>query len=57
MLDVVPSSILVVGLIGLLVVATGLVRIAVLELRLHRAQAAVPAVVTPEVLPGFRAAA
>lgn len=59
MTDVMPTSIVLVGLLGLLVLGFGLTRIVLLELRLHRAQAlAVQVRVTSSgERPGFRAAA
>jgi len=58
-MDVVPSSIMLVGLLGLLVLGFGIARIAWLETRLHRAQrpAVTAPVAAPTSLPGFPAAA
>jgi hypothetical protein len=54
-----PTSVVLVGLLGLLVLGFGLARIVFLELRLHRTQA--PAVQVRVAAsgerPGFRAAA
>ncbi|GAB3655315.1 hypothetical protein GCM10027596_08180 [Nocardioides korecus] len=58
-MDAVPSSIVLVGLLGLLVLGFGLARIAWLETRLRRAQrpAATAPVAAHSGLPGFPAAA
>ena len=58
-MDAVPSSIVLVGLLGLLVLGFGLARIAWLETQVHRTQrqARTTPVAAPTAQPGFPAAA
>lgn len=58
MTEMAPASVWMMGLLGLLVVAFAIGRIALLELSLHRgAAAATPVVAIPEIAAGTPAAA
>lgn len=58
MMEMAPASVWMMGLLGLLVVAFAVGRIALLELGLHRVAAAVtPTVALPELATGAPAAA
>ena len=58
MTEIAPASVWIMGLIGLLVVAFAIGRIALLEIGLHRMAAAMtPVVAIPEVVAGTPAAA
>lgn len=58
MTEMAPTSVWMMGLLGLLVVAFAIGRIALLELGLHRSSGAVaPVVVLPELASGTPAAA